>query len=228
MRFVYRHAGAHGIFVDLSTYGSAGCWDDNCRPVMDKYLASLNWAFAMLGVGLSSLGGIKTTNTLEVVFSAAWNTVLVAFRSLMTYATLISSITTVAGLHFGQDFGVCARACQQTQECTHWSFGALAGSTTCFLRKSDGGLEAESSFISGTKACAPSALSDASVAWKSATLSALRACDAGRSEDCPDLRIAADTDAFSEQFSEENFPLVAHNNRLLFSALEGAGERFRG
>ncbi|CAE7251123.1 unnamed protein product [Symbiodinium sp. CCMP2592] len=55
--------------------------------VMDKYLASLNWAFAMLGVGLSS---IKTTNTVEVAFS-----VLVAFRSLMTYATLISSITTV-------------------------------------------------------------------------------------------------------------------------------------
>lgn len=61
-----------------------GIWEST---VMDKYLASLNWAFAMLGVGLSS---IKTTNTLEVVFS-----VLVAFRSLMTYATLISSITTV-------------------------------------------------------------------------------------------------------------------------------------
>eukprot|EP00439_Symbiodinium_sp_Y106_P019355 s1180_g2.t1 len=187
--FVYRHAGAHGIFLDLSTYGSTGCWDGNCRQT-DKFNS--------------------------------------------------------------QDFGVCARACQQTQECTHWSFGAPAGSTTCFLRKSDGGLEAESSFFSGTKACAPPELSDASVAWKTASLPALRACDAGRSDDCPDLRralrtwqfaigalrrataglvdgktqslveqIAADTDAFSEQFSEENFPVVAHNNRVLFSALEG-------
>ncbi|OLQ07370.1 hypothetical protein AK812_SmicGene9243 [Symbiodinium microadriaticum] len=59
--------------------------------------------FASNGIKLQArVKGIKTTNTLEVVFSAAWNTVLVAFRSLMTYATLISSITTVAGLHFGQ------------------------------------------------------------------------------------------------------------------------------
>lgn len=41
----------------------------------------------MLGVGLSS---VKTTNTLEIAFF-----VIVAFRSLMTYATLISSITSL-------------------------------------------------------------------------------------------------------------------------------------
>ncbi|CAE7533977.1 Kcnh6, partial [Symbiodinium natans] len=62
----------------------AGLWE---AEEMDKYLASLNWSFAMLGVGLSN---IKTTTSLEVAFS-----VVVAFRSLMTYATLISSITTL-------------------------------------------------------------------------------------------------------------------------------------
>lgn len=41
----------------------------------------------MLGVGLSS---IRTTNTLEIAFF-----VIVAFRSLMTYATLVSSITSL-------------------------------------------------------------------------------------------------------------------------------------
>lgn len=62
----------------------SGLWQ---APVLDQYLTSLNWSFAMLGVGLSS---VKTTNTLEIAFF-----VIVAFRSLMTYATLISSITSL-------------------------------------------------------------------------------------------------------------------------------------
>jgi len=41
----------------------------------------------MLGVGLSQ---IRSTNTLEIAFF-----VIVAFRSLMTYATLVSSITSL-------------------------------------------------------------------------------------------------------------------------------------
>ena len=55
--------------------------------MIDQYLTSLNWSFAMLGVGLST---IQPTNTLETAFF-----VIVAFRSLMTYATLVSSITTL-------------------------------------------------------------------------------------------------------------------------------------
>lgn len=62
----------------------SGFWD---APVLDQYLTSLNWSFAMLGVGLSS---IRSTNTLEIAFF-----VIVAFRSLMTYATLVSSITSL-------------------------------------------------------------------------------------------------------------------------------------
>ena len=30
---VYRHADAHGIFVDLSFFGCAGCWQNDCRCI---------------------------------------------------------------------------------------------------------------------------------------------------------------------------------------------------
>lgn len=63
---------------------ASGLWD---ASVLDQYLTSLNWSFAMLGVGLSQ---IRSTNTLEIAFF-----VIVAFRSLMTYATLVSSITSL-------------------------------------------------------------------------------------------------------------------------------------
>lgn len=35
---VLRHAGAHAIFVDLSAYGSAGCWQNDCKN-SDKFNA---------------------------------------------------------------------------------------------------------------------------------------------------------------------------------------------
>jgi len=35
---VYRHAGAHAIFVDLSSYGAAGCWQNDCKNT-DKFNA---------------------------------------------------------------------------------------------------------------------------------------------------------------------------------------------
>jgi len=36
---VLRHAGAHAIFVDLSTVGSAGCWQNDCKNT-DKFDAA--------------------------------------------------------------------------------------------------------------------------------------------------------------------------------------------
>lgn len=36
---VLRHAGAHAIFVDLSMYGSAGCWQNDCKN-SDKFDAT--------------------------------------------------------------------------------------------------------------------------------------------------------------------------------------------
>lgn len=35
---VFRHAGAHAIFVDVSSYGSAGCWQNDCKH-SDKFNA---------------------------------------------------------------------------------------------------------------------------------------------------------------------------------------------
>lgn len=35
---VFRHAGAHAIFVDLTTYGHSGCWQNDCKNT-DKFNA---------------------------------------------------------------------------------------------------------------------------------------------------------------------------------------------
>lgn len=188
-RIVLRHAGAHAIFVDLSAFGTAGCWQNDCKNT-DKFNAA--------------------------------------------------------------DRGVCARACAQIDECTHWTFGEQEGVMKCFLRKSDGGREESDSWEAAPKACAPAALPDAFMALTAAELDELKACDAGKSEQCPDMakamntwrfaisslkkategaldantmqyvtQIGSDTDAFTAQMSEENFPVVAQNNRQVFNALRG-------
>jgi len=36
---VYRHAGAHAIFVDLSAFGATGCWQNDCKNT-DKFNAA--------------------------------------------------------------------------------------------------------------------------------------------------------------------------------------------
>ena len=55
------------------------------KSVLDQYLKSLNWSFAQLGVGSTN---IFPTNTLEEAYS-----VIIAIRSLLTYATLVSTMT---------------------------------------------------------------------------------------------------------------------------------------
>merc|ERR1719454_2284125 len=120
----------------------------------------------------------------------------------------------------------------------------------CFFRKSDGGRENAEGWTSASKTCAPPELPDAFMALKASEL--LLACDAGKSEACPDMaravttwkfaikhlkrategkldantmgfvtQVAGDTDAFAAQMSEENFPVVAANNRQIFQALGG-------
>jgi len=186
---VLRHAGAHAIFVDLSTHGTSGCWQNDCKN-SDKFNA--------------------------------------------------------------EDKGICARACAQIDECTHWSFGEQEGAMKCFLRKSDGGREESEGFASASKSCAPGNLPDAFVALTAANLPEMLACDAGKSDQCPDMaravttwrfaikhlqkategaldagtsqyvsQIGSDTDAFAAQMSEENFPVVVGNNRQVFLALRG-------
>lgn len=61
------------------------------QSVEYQYLTCMNWAFAQLGVGSSSA---KPVNSLEMGFC-----ILIAFRSLMTSATLISTVSNLmAGL----------------------------------------------------------------------------------------------------------------------------------
>lgn len=188
-RVVLRHAEAHAIFVDLTNFGAAGCWQNDCKHT-DKF------------------------NT--------------------------------------GDQGLCARACSQVAECEFWSYGEQEGAGKCFLRKSDGGREETDGFTSGAKSCAPADLPPAFVAYSTADLEALRNCDGGKSEQCPDLaravqtwryaishlqkategqldentlqyvnQIHQDTEAFAAQMNEENFPVVVGNNRQVFNALWG-------
>mmetsp|Transcript_54930 Transcript_54930/g.117886 ORF Transcript_54930/g.117886 Transcript_54930/m.117886 type:complete len:250 (+) Transcript_54930:61-810(+) len=188
-RTVLRHAGAHGIFVDMSAFGTHGCWQNDCKYT-DKFSAG--------------------------------------------------------------DQGVCARACSSTDECTHWTFGEQEGGMKCFFRKSDGGREEAEGWSAAPKVCAPPTLPEAHVALATAELHALKVCDAGKSEQCPDMtkavttwrfaisnlkkasegaldantaqyvaQIEQDTEAFAAQMSEENFPVIANNNRQVFEALRG-------
>lgn len=188
-RVVFRHAGAHAIFVDMTAYGAAGCWQSDCKNT-DKFNA--------------------------------------------------------------EEKGICARACAQIDECTHWSYGEQEGVMKCFLRKSDAGREGADGWLSSSKACAPEAVSAAFSALVAAELPELKACDQGKGDACPDMaravrtwrfaiqnlkkavsgqldentqqyvtQVSQDTDAFANQMTEENFPVIAGNNRQVFNALNG-------
>merc|ERR1712176_1177698 len=182
---VLRHAGAHAIFVDLSTYGSAGCWQNDCKNT-DKFNAD--------------------------------------------------------------DRGICARTCSAVEECTHWSFGEQEGTTKCFFRKSDAGRETADGWLSGAKTCAPPAIPDSFIAtkasetlrvcdagkndacpdmaraittWKFAIKHLKRAVEGKVDANTAQYvsQIMSDTEAFASQMSEENFPVIAGNNRQVFNVL---------
>jgi hypothetical protein len=184
---VLRHAGAHAIFVDLSSYGSAGCWQNDCKNT-DKFNAD--------------------------------------------------------------DKGVCARACAAVEECTHWSFGDQEGATKCFFRKSDAGRETAEGFHAAPKSCAPLTIPDSQLAkaagealracdggkseacpdmaraittWRFAIKHLRKAADGKTDANTLQYvtQIGSDTDAFASQMSEENFPVIAGNNRQVFNVLEG-------
>lgn len=182
---VMRHAGAHAIFVDMTSAGSTGCWQNDC------------------------------TNTDK--FNAV-------------------------------DMGVCARLCAQVDDCTHWSYGDQDGAKKCFFRKSDAGKEAAEGWASAPKACAPTNLPDAFLAakaaelllpcdagksdacpdmaravttWKFAIKHLKKAAEGKLDANTMGFvhQVQGDTDAFAAQMSEENFPVVAANNRQIFQAL---------
>merc|ERR1712151_188598 len=94
-----------------------------------------------------------------------------------------------------EDKGICARVCTQLDECTHWSFGEQEGATKCFFRKSDAGRETADGWHSAAKGCAPPAVSDAHLAR--AASNALRVCDTGKNDACPDMARAIQTWKFA-------------------------------
>lgn len=182
-----RHAGAHAIFVDLSAFGHAGCWQNDCKN-SDKFNAD--------------------------------------------------------------DHGICARTCASIDDCTHWTFGEQDGTKKCFFRKSDAGRENAEGWTSAAKSCAPSAIPDSQVAksasgalrpcdagksdacpdmaraittWKYAIKHLKKAADGKVDANTIQYlnQIASDTEAFSSQMSEENFPVIVGNNRQVFNVMEG-------
>jgi len=93
------------------------------------------------------------------------------------------------------DKGICARACAATDECTHYSFGEQEGATKCFFRKSDAGRETADGWFSAPKSCAPPALPDFYLARTASE--ALRVCDTGKNDRCPDMARAITTWKFA-------------------------------
>jgi len=183
---VLRHAGAHAIFVDLSSYGSAGCWQNDCKNT-DKFNS--------------------------------------------------------------EDKGICARTCSAVEECTHWAWGEQDGAMKCFFRKSDAGRETAEGWHSAAKSCAPPAIPDSQLAkaagetlracdagkneacpdmaraittWKFAIKHLKKAAEGKTDANTVQYvtQIASDTDAFASQMSEENFPVIAGNNRQVFNVLQ--------
>jgi len=91
------------------------------------------------------------------------------------------------------DRAVCARLCAELEGCTYWTFGPQEGVLKCFLRKSDAARQQAPAWSSGSKACVPSRIPPAFAALTIANNEALKACDAGKSETCPDVLMAVNT-----------------------------------
>merc|ERR1711920_1136131 len=128
--------------------------------------------------------------------------------------------------------------------------GEQDGAKKCFFRKSDAGQEGADGWASAPKSCTPTAIADAVLAskaaellvpcdggkseacpdmaravttWKFAIKHLKRAAEGKLDANTMGFvnQVQGDTDAFAAQMSEENFPVVAANNRQIFQALGG-------
>lgn len=59
---VYRHAGAHGIFVDLGFFGNTGCWQNNCRSIPQPRLDCQNAPCLPGTQGIQTSSTVRTTS----------------------------------------------------------------------------------------------------------------------------------------------------------------------
>eukprot|EP00930_Biecheleria_cincta_P023066 TRINITY_DN16718_c0_g1_i1.p1 TRINITY_DN16718_c0_g1~~TRINITY_DN16718_c0_g1_i1.p1 ORF type:complete len:327 (+),score=47.39 TRINITY_DN16718_c0_g1_i1:2-982(+) len=103
------------------------------------------------------------------------------------------------------DSGICARACAEVEACNFWSHGKQDGVKKCFLRSSDVVRDHGHGWTSGVKACGPSKLPDGFVAHATANAEALKACDAGKGEQCPDVAAAINTWLFAIKHLKQAF-----------------------
>mmetsp|Transcript_15413 Transcript_15413/g.33935 ORF Transcript_15413/g.33935 Transcript_15413/m.33935 type:complete len:252 (-) Transcript_15413:78-833(-) len=186
---VLRHAGAHAIFVDLSSFASAGCWQNDCKNT-DKFSA------ADMGVCGRACGAIDECTH--------W-----------TYGEQDGSAKCFlrksdGGREEAQGWFAASKACAPTP--LPDAFAALTAAELPELQACDNGK---------SEACPD--IGRAIQTWRFAIEHLKRATDGQLDENTMQYvnQISSDTEAFAAQISEENFPVVAGNNRQVFLALRG-------
>uniref|UniRef100_A0A7S1W3E2 Apple domain-containing protein n=1 Tax=Alexandrium catenella TaxID=2925 RepID=A0A7S1W3E2_ALECA len=188
-RVVMRHAGAHAIFVDLSSFGTSGCWQNDCKST-DKFNAVDH--------------GICARACAAVDQCTHWS------FGEQEGATKCFLRKSDGGREEADGWTSSTGGCAPPPVPDAWA--ALAASEVEELKPCDAGK---------SEACPD--MAKAMNTWKYAIASLQRATDGQLDANTMQYinQIASDTDAFSAQMSEENFPVVIGNNRQVFNALRG-------
>lgn len=95
-----------------------------------------------------------------------------------------------------EDPSICARACFDVAECTHWTYGVQEGIYKCFLRNSAAGGALGVGWKSGGKTCGPQPIGPGFMALTFTRSAGLKACDNLQKDKCPDVHMAITTWAF--------------------------------
>mmetsp|Transcript_26292 Transcript_26292/g.81973 ORF Transcript_26292/g.81973 Transcript_26292/m.81973 type:complete len:251 (+) Transcript_26292:37-789(+) len=186
---VLRHAGAHAIFVDLSSFGTSGCWQNDCKNT-DKFNA--------VDQGICARACAAVDQCTHWTFGEQEGATKCFFRK------------SDGGREEADGWSSAPTSCSPPP--VPDAYTALAASEAEELRACDGG-----------KSDACPDMAKAMNTWKYAISSLQRATEGQLDANTMQYvnQIASDTDAFSAQMSEENFPVVVGNNRQVFAALRG-------
>jgi len=188
-KIVFRHAGAHAIFVDLSQYGTAGCWQSDCKNT-DKFNAE----------DPSICGRICA----QVEECTHWS--------------------------FGEQDGANKCFLRKSDGGREEADGWLSGQKACAPGPVPAAYAAlVAADIPALQACdggksdqCPD-MARAIHTWRYAIAQLRQAADGQLDENTQGFvkQISQDTDAFANQMTEENFPIIQGNNRQVFNALRG-------
>lgn len=169
--------------VSLGPKGNVACWDESytfdrcCEPSSPVVVPSWGEECIERGIVLRNAGE-------HAIFADVSN---------FGHTGCFQNNCKLTDKFNAADPGICARLCDELEECTHWTFGFQDGTRKCFLRKGDGGREQAAGWSSGTKACKPEPLPAGFTAITVAESNGLTACDRGKSEQCPDVLAAINT-----------------------------------